>query len=429
MARAVAYICAVLFAAPAFAEPLTLEQAVKLARERNEQPQIANAQRDAANARVDRARAFFFPDLTVAGTYTRRAYEVTRDVGGQTVVVQSQNALNGSATISMVLFDARGIPLYRAAKADSDAAGFDAQNTERLIAFQAADAFLQTIGLIQVQGAAERRLQLAKDSLHDAQARFESQLVSSNDVTKAELDVANAEQQLTLAQNDVQRAELELGFLLAVDPPTELAEPQLKEAEATDAKALVDQALSTRPDLMALDARTRSAHFLAQEPLMRLLPTLGLLVNGRGTNEAGLSGHTVDGSAAVILSWTIFDGGERYADRHERLALLRINELNAQAAKRQTAAQVNTALVQLGNARAAVKQATAAVTAAQKNANEVAELYRQGLASALDAQSSRVQLFEAEVALARTRYGVQIAELDLRSATGLDPLGKSEESK
>ena len=49
-------------------------------------------------------------------------------------------------------------------------------------AFEAAAAFLRTLGADQVAGAAERRVELARKNLEDARARFEAQITSSNDV-------------------------------------------------------------------------------------------------------------------------------------------------------------------------------------------------------------------------------------------------------
>jgi outer membrane protein TolC len=56
--------------------------------------------------------------------------------------------------------------------------------------------------------------------------------------------------------------------------------------------------------------------------------------------------------------------------------------------------------------------------------DETGELYRQGLASALAVSDANLRLFEAEVALARARFGLGLALLDLRAAQGLDALGK-----
>ena len=418
-------VIALLFTAQtAAAEPLTLQQAVALARKNHERPRVAALQEDAADARVARARAFFFPDITLSGTYTRRAFERTSTVGGETIIIQARNALNANVTLTLPLFDARGIPLYRAAVANHDAAQHDAREIDRLIGFEAADAFFQTLAMRQVREAADRRVALATDSLKEAQTRFEAQLVSSNDVTKADLELASARLQLTAATTDFERARLSLGLLLVTEPPTELTEPGEPVGLNQPHETLIAQALTQRPDLLALTARSRSARLLSDEPLTRLAPTLNLTAQGRATNEAGLSRNTLDGFVAITLSWTIFDGGELFADRRELVALSRVAELNEQLAKRSTQTQVRIALVSLDNARTALTHADASVTAASRNATEVAELYRQGLAGALDTQVARVQLFEAEVARARNRYDLQLAHLALRSATGLDAVGE-----
>src|SRR5690349_6101079 len=64
------------------APPLTLERAVALASENNEAVLSSQQQAEAAKARVSRARAFFFPELTANGIYTHRERETTRDLGG-----------------------------------------------------------------------------------------------------------------------------------------------------------------------------------------------------------------------------------------------------------------------------------------------------------------------------------------------------------
>ncbi len=157
---------------------------------------------------------------------------------------------------------------------------------------------------------------------------------------------------------------------------------------------------------------------------MRLFPTLGLNGQYRITNEAGLAGRFGDGFLGVDLTWPLFDGGERYAEAAERDANARAAEAEAGALERQVSVNVESALVSLRTARAAETQAQVAVDAAEKNANEVFELYRLGLASALEAADASARRFDAQVALVRERYGVLLAYLDLRAALGLDPLGR-----
>jgi outer membrane protein TolC len=407
---------------------LTLERAVALATEQNESALSAQARAEAAQARVARARAFFFPRLTLNGSYTRRPREVTRQVGEEQVVVQALNALGGTAIARITLFDARGFPLYQSAKKDSEATQWDAVEARRQVGFQAANAFLATLGSQQVVDASERRLALARQSLEDARARARAGLASTNDVTRAELDVASAESQLAEAVGQAETSRLELGYLLVAPVEGPLAAPETLLSEASrpvdSFQGLTDKAEERRPDILSAKLRVEAQEALAREPLARLFPALSASAQGRYTNEAGLAGRNFDGFLTVDLTWTLFDGGERYADRRERLALARALELEATARTRRVDVAVDRARVALRTSQSALALNEVATRAARQNAEETSILYRQGLASSLALSDAQVRQFEAEVALARARYALGTALLELRAAVGLDPLGK-----
>lgn len=408
--------------------PLTLEQAVSLATERNETALAAQRRAEAADARVARARAFFFPELTVVGTYTRRLHQTVREVGGEQVVVQAFNALGATATARVSLLDARGFPLYRQARLEGQAAELDAREARRLVGFEAADAFLSTLGNQQVFEAAKHRLEFARQSLADSKARAEAGLASTNDVTRAELEVSNAEVQLASARGAADTSRIELGYLLVspVEGALALPEPLLASAAGMTGQpaGLEEEAQARRLDILSAKLKVEAQQASAREPLARLFPTLGLSGQYRLTNETGLAGRQGDGFLSLDLTWNLFDGGERYADRRERVALAQALELEATARTRRVGVDLQRAQVQLSNAQAALRQSELAASQARRNAEETGILYRQGLSTALAVADASLRLFEAEVAVAQARYTLGVALLDLRAALGLDPLGK-----
>jgi outer membrane protein TolC len=407
---------------------LTLEEAIELSLARNEQAAIADAQVEAARARVERARAFFFPDFTITGNYTRRAYETIRTIGDEDVTIQSFNAMSGTATLSQTVFDARAFPVYRQVRLLRDSTRLSSAEDKRLLSFEAADAFLSTLSLEQVVTAAERRRKFAQTNLDDARARFEAGLVSSNDVTRAELELATAEREAARARGDVDAGYLQLGNVLNTEVRGPLQVPeQLLETAANatpPGDGGVEQAKTRRLDVAATARIAAAQRAFADEPSRRIIPALGLNGQLRTTNEAGLSGRQNDGFLSLNLSWPLFDGGDREADRAERLALYRAAELELTQLQRRVELQVKSAGVAVTSEQASLKQAIVAVRAARKNAEETSELYRQGLASALEVADASVRLFEAEVAEARARFELALAFLDLRAASGLDPLGR-----
>lgn len=409
---------------------LTLEIAVRLALTRNERALAADAQIKAAEARVTRARSYFMPTLNATGTYTRRPFEVKRTVGDTEIVIQSYNAFGGVAQVNMTLFDARSIPALLQANSERDAQRFASAESRRQLSFEVGNAFLATLGTDQVLEASRNRFEYGRQSLEAAKARYAAGLVSVNDVTRAELEYATAEMGVIQVKGQVETTYLELGFLLD-DPETarkKLIIPEflLREAEdgPPDVGRMIAEAQDRRLDLGSLRYQAKAQRALMIEPTLKWLPSLSFNGQYRYTNEAGLTGRSTNWNVGLTLNWAIFDGFSRNADYKERKALAVLADLDVKTAMRKVELDVRDALVTLENQRATLKQAVVARDVARKNATETAELYRQGLGTALQAADANVRLFEAEVELVRERYGLGVAFLNLEAALGLDPFGK-----
>jgi outer membrane protein TolC len=411
-------------------KPLTLDEAVRLALERNELSKSNQESVLAANARVQSARSYFFPALTSTSTYTRRAYEVRRIVGDSEVVISRYDALAESLGASLVLFDIRSRSGLSAIKAQRNSDVAAAAENQRQLAFDVSQAFLATLGVDQLRGAAQRRFDYASQNLEAAKARYAAGLVSVNDVTRTELEYATAEVGVTQNTGQLETATLQLGYLL--DAPDavrgKLVVPEFlieaASAEAADTEALIEEALARRLDVGSLRWLASARRHLAKAPMLGWVPSLSASGQYRLTNEAAFNNRTWNWNVGATLSWSIFDGGARFGQDKEQKALARIADLNLQAAVRRVDVEVRNALVSLDIQRAAVKQARAAQEVAQKNAAETSELYRQGLASALEVADANISLFDADVALVRQRFTLGVAFLNLEAALGLDPFGK-----
>lgn len=411
-------------------DPLTLDEAVKLALERNERAKSTWEEVAVANSRVAQARSFFLPSITSTGTYTRRAYETRRIVGDTEVIIQRFNALSETLTLSQTLFDARSLTSLAAIRAQRDASVAAAAESRRQLAFEVSQAFLATLGTTQVREASARRFTFAGQNLEAAKARFAAGLASVNDVTRAELEYATAEVGLTQVKGQVETSTLQLGHLLdapgAVRGPLVVPEFLIEAAaaEAADAEGLVAEALARRLDVGSLRSLASAQRSLSKLPLLGWVPSLGASGRYSLTNEASFNNRNWNWSVGATLTWSLFDGGARLGQSREQRALARLADLDLQAATRRVDVEVREALVSLSSQRASLRQATVAQEVAKKNAAETTELYRQGLASALEVADAIVSLFEAEVALVQERYGLGVAFLNLEAALGLDPFGK-----
>jgi outer membrane protein TolC len=397
---------------------LTLDQAVQLTLSRNERAKISDLQVVVADAAVEKAFTAFLPLLTTTGSATQHA----------TAIKPPSNSGQAAITLSQPILNAPAFPLYAQSKRLADAQREQNVDDKRLLAFSAASAFFAVLNAQDVVQAATRQRDNAKANLTDTQARAKAQLSSSNDVTKAQVDLAGAQREVETDQGLLDNALVQLAFTLNAQVPATLVPPQTTLGAAVRPVGGPDQlvkfAADHRPDLRVAKYQANAAHDFASEPLLRLLPTLGAQGQAVATTaNSPITGRHDDETVTATLTWTIYDAGVRYADKHSRDAQAEIADLNTSLLFRNVDAQVRSAVALLAAAQAAFKDASDASKLAAQNVDETAILYRQGLATALELVDANDSRFTAEVNYAAAEFAMAQAYLSLRQALGLDALG------
>ena len=395
-------------------ESLTLDQAIQLALTRNERAQISDLQTIEADAAVERAHVAFLPVLNASGNDTIHPIDTPK------------NTAQGSLTLQQPLIVMSAFPLLAQAKHNLEAQHAQTIEDKRQLAFDVAKAYFAVLLAQQVVEAAQKKLDTATADVADTDAQFKAQLVSSNDVTRAQISLSTSVRELSQDRSQLSTAYLELGFIINSAPPTMLVPPSTlldagKQAPPA-AETLVTQSLNGRPDLQARKQSALAAHDFAREPRYRYFPTLSLIGQLTATSNAGMSGHDVDGSVQIAAQWSIYDAGARSADIRSRDAAAKIADLQSQELIRSIDTDVRTAASQLTAAQAALAAAKDAATASGKSASETAILYKQGLAKAIELVDANEQRFTAEVSYAEAEYSVANAYLALRQAMGQGPL-------
>ena len=110
--------------------------------------------------------------------------------------------------------------------------------------------------------------------------------------------------------------------------------------------------LDRRPDLMVARFQAMAARDYASEPLLRIVPVLGVQGQLAGTTAPTGTHPWNDENIQATLTWTIYDAGNRYADKHSRDAQAEIASLNVQNLARNIDAQVRSAVALLVSAQA-----------------------------------------------------------------------------
>jgi outer membrane protein TolC len=393
---------------------MSLQDAVQLTLSRNERAKISDLNVVVAEAAVEKARAGFLPIVTAGGQDTQHAYAV------------NNNAATANLTVSQPLINASLFPLYSQAKELANAQHAQNVDDKRLLAFAGASAFFAVLNAQDVVTAAQRQLENSKSNLADTQARAEAGLTSSNDVTRAQVDMTGASREVEADKGVLDNAYVQLAFTANAPVPASVVPPAATLATAQQPagapEALVRFAMDHRPDVLVAKYQASAAHDFADEPMMRLIPTLGLQGQVLAGNTLPAA-RVTDETLQATLTWTIFDQGVRYADKHSRDALADIGELNLKLLDRNVDAQVRAAVALLVSAQAAFHVAEDSVKFARQNVDETAILYRQGLAKAIELVDANDSRFTAEVNDATAEFAMAQAYLSLRQALGLEPLG------
>ena len=396
---------------------LTLQGAIDLALARNERALKAPARIEAAVGGMERARSAFLPTLTVNGNgaWSSTADRSSRNFAGDGIVTLNQPLVNPSA-----------FPLYSQARHTLASERWGAVEDLRLLAFDTATAFITALSTQQLLIAAQQRQERAQAEMDDSAARAQADLTTTNDVTRASLAVATAQTQVATAQGNLQRAYLQLAYLIGRPVTGALAAPERTTSNARhgawNPDEIARRSEDRRPDVKSANEHTEALIQGAREPLYRLMPTLGLQAALRQAIDPAPLDVASSASASLTLTWTIYDAGIRYADRRTRLAQAVSASLDERALRRSVATDIAIAVVQLRAARAVLQVSEQAVVTAQKNTDETTILYQQGLAKAIEVTDANATRYDAEVTRATANLGMEQAYLNLRFALGLGPV-------
>ncbi|HZI41199.1 MAG TPA: TolC family protein, partial [Gemmatimonadaceae bacterium] len=246
----VATVLAIAAASPAVAQqpaPSSLGEPVRLSlgdaarRAAHQGNTVLGAEQRAAEAqaRVTQAKAALYPDLTANALQSGRTFNsVTFGITippapGQAPLFNPEGQVLGPVNtvdlrghVQQNIFDYSVWQRVRTAQTTANAARADVSSAGDLAAMQAADAYVR---VLRTNAQLQARLAdstLARDLVTIAQSQLEAGVGVALDVTRAQSQLAGVRNQLILARNDRDRAQLDLRRSLNVplDTRIELAD-------------------------------------------------------------------------------------------------------------------------------------------------------------------------------------------------------------
>jgi outer membrane protein len=279
---------------------LTLDDAIRLARQNN--PDYRKALNDAtvSSMGVRQAWAAFLPNVSASmsfGGNSSTSASGESDLGvpiqnPEPVTFKSSSASQG-ASLGFTLFDGgaifRNLSQARARASATDAGIMLAASTVDARVTTDFYAARRTDLLVDVE---LRNLETARTRLEDTQARFRIAAADQVDLLDAEQSVIRVEQQLATAEANAAKALLTLRQSIGIDPdvPFDLADvlPEVFDPSTLDSNALVATALERSPTVAQRRASLEAErHGVSAARGGRWPQINGSLSYNRSTNERG----------------------------------------------------------------------------------------------------------------------------------------------
>jgi outer membrane protein len=422
-------------ASPA-AKTLTLSDAEATALRHQPTLEQALGQVEAAEGRLEQARAGYLPQLNATGTYQRTTANFVARPGfvpptsttaaaaamSQGWTAPTFNFFTFGATATQLIYDF-GLTSgkWHSAAASRDAASWNHRVIENQTLLAVRRAFFQ--------GRTQRDLvSVATDGVHNQEKHLEQSVALVKAGIRPDIDtatvrtaLANAKVQLVNAQSSyaVAQAQLAQAMGVEVDGSYALADDEMPAIDGEDGAnaPLTERALKARPELANL-ASQRQAQALTADALRGGYgPAFGAVAN------ATESGSSIDRLVpnwyvGLSLTWGIFQGGLTHGQVREAKGTLM--GLDGQVAAQRLQVEVD---VEQG--RLAVQAAKATITAAEEalvNARDQLNLaearYRQGLGSVIELDDAQVAYATAAAQAVQARFGLASARAQLLAALG-----------
>ncbi len=388
-------------------------------------PQVTAAENEvkAARAGLGQALAASKPKITASASHTQMGPVTTFDFMGYSVEVGTDKATRYGADLSYLLYSSGKIEnTQRALSEQVKAAELGLELTRRKLAYDVARAYLQLLSAKRYLKVAQQNVELARQHLDVANKRYETGVAPKFFRTRASVAVSRAEQQLTTAQNGVALAEAALKTLMHYPLQKPLTSEDLKVElpEIPELSKLLSEAYKQRLELQQLDLACKSAAYQVKAAAAGDKFSLVAASSYYREHVGGFGTSDYKWNASLMLTRPLYDGGKtREETRQAKAALAKLEDQRA-LVKDQVALQVKQAASTLENALARYKLAQANVKQAEE-AFQIAQLrYEAGVGLEVEFNDARTALTAAREDLAAAAYGVQLAQVNLEEALGVD---------
>lgn len=405
-----------LSAAAVPAHATSLEEAIAAGLTHAPEVAMADAQADAAGAKLEQARSGSLPTVSVSGTIGVGRLDPRNFFGLGAANVTPRAA---QASVEQPLFAGgrvqAGIDQARAGISAAQAGKTSARSQISMAVTQAYGDVLTADRLGILYGQMVTQMQ---EVLRQAQLRFKDGESPSTDVAQAKARLAEAQAGLARAEGIKVSAAAHFANLTGLDATGLDPLPANPALPATLEEAM-EQARAHNPMLLQAEAGLRAAQAAARGARGERLPTVGAFAEAASIRDQFFPGYIADSATVGIRAkWDLFTGGRVSGKIAESDAGVRAAQAQRQSAEQAMQEQVISAFQNVRTAqlveRAAADRADAAAQALESVRHEV----RVGMKPQLDLLDAEREAIAASADAVRAQTDRAVAAYQLLAVTG-----------
>ena len=404
---------------------LSLEEAIKTALVHHPRLRRAQLEIAKAEARIKQAGSTYFPQVD-AGGIAKQGLSGSGNAFGLHGLASSPRPrdLAVSANVYQDLFDF-GRTKHESAARSSELVYF----TESTLAEEAnlilgvKKVYYSALKAQKLIEVAQQTVRERKLTLRQAEAFYRAQLRSKLEVSLARVELSRAELGLVRANNSLDQAFAALNNAMGLDTPRNvymLEEPHIETATPSVLENLLSEALESRPERRALEARITAAEEWVKRAESERYPKFMGLFSGGWTRFADLTlGKLLFGGFGIQLP--VFTGGRLEASIDEARQNLEETKAARDELVQNIQLQVNRAYNDLITGIESVRTSEHIIELAKEALRLARIRYKLELADFVELAVAQTSLTAAETDYARALYDYKITESELQYAVGRGP--------
>lgn len=416
------------FAVPAFAETITLEQAVNIALKDNTSIKNAISTHEMYDEMVNEYWGTVYPQISATGRYMHYLDDASAAGFDKKSKRSSRdNVFTGSIDVAQVLWAGGKVSTgIRMAKLYSASGGEKLRTAQKDTVKQVKQIYYSVLLAGKMIDIQKERLNLSKQYLNTIEAKYKQGISSDLELLRQKVEVSNNEPALTKAENTYEETLLKLKNLLGMQPDIEITPAgnlQCSSDKYSNPAELYEKALMNRPEYVDMKHQRDLYKEMVIIERAGHYPTLSAFASQAFQSQTddlfpSSSQQAWNTTAGISLSLPIFSGGSVTSRTVQAQKQADIMSNNLNEMERNIKIAVKTAWLAFNEASSRLQSQSTAVEQARKALKATETRFKNGLSGLLELNDMALAFNTAQTLYSQAAHDTCSAKAQLEWTLG-----------